>query len=257
MSKTHSRNNSKNYRTIGDNGFSEGSTETFSLAGISIEGQYWKEFYWKILNVRQQIAQKYGLQFHEIKGSDIFSHRGPLFHSLVTSPQDVLWIYEQFIEVICDPKSTLFVISFSKQKFRKGQNQANPKQLIKLFNLQIWTDYLAMYDQHLLEKSHKIGRPETGLIYSDVNPGQEKYIRRIVKHFSTRFDKGAEWSGAGIIEDVVFRNSETSKFIQLADILACSVSKMLHGRKRTDVITIPMRISEKLQDKIYKPSHSL
>ena len=114
-----------------------------------------------------------------------------------------------------------------------------------------------MYDQHLLERSHKIGRPETGIIYSDVNSSQEKYIRRIVKHFSTRFDEGAKWSGAGIIEDVVFRNSETSKFIQLADILACSVGKMLHGRKRTDVITIPARISEKLRHKILKPVHSL
>jgi hypothetical protein len=32
----------------GDNGFSEGSTNTFTLAGIAIESNKWKEYLWKI-----------------------------------------------------------------------------------------------------------------------------------------------------------------------------------------------------------------
>ena len=32
----------------------------------------------------------------------------------------------------------------------------------------------------------------------------EKHIRTTIKHFSTRFNQGVEFLGAGIIEDVVF-----------------------------------------------------
>ncbi|MDM8559578.1 DUF3800 domain-containing protein [Candidatus Parabeggiatoa sp. HSG14] len=93
----------------GDNGFSTGSTELFVLAGLSVESQFWKEYFWKIKNLRQEIVKEYGLiKFNELKGSDIFSHRGHFFNSLIT-PTDLANIYENIIELICDPLTNLFV----------------------------------------------------------------------------------------------------------------------------------------------------
>lgn len=241
----------------GDNGFSEGSTDTFTLAGLAIECSTWKEYLWKIKDVRREITQKYGLLFNEIKGAEIFSHRGPLFNSRITSPSDVQWVYEQFINIICDPMTALFAISLSKEQFREGQNQSNHKQLIKLFSQKVWNDYLAMYNEHLLEKSRYTGNVETGIVYSDMNHSQGKYIRRIVKQYSESFTPDTPFSGSGIIEDVVFRDSATSKFIQLSDILVYSVRKVMTGQQAGDFIVISDEVRSQLTAKVRKAAGSL
>lgn len=238
----------------GDNGFSEGSTEFFILAGISFESSYWKEYFWKIKELRQRISQKYGLKFEELKGSDIFTHRGPFFASLVTSPKDLAWIYEQCLDIICDASTTLFVTRQSKRKFEKRQEQkASKKNLIRIFNKRIWTEYLSMYDNYLLHKSEYSSQQQTALIYSDVNSSQEKYIRKVVRTFSARFDKQSELSGAGIVEDVIFRNSKSSYFIQMADILAFSVNRMTMGSGKKDRFEIRPEMMGKLEKKINEP----
>lgn len=38
----------------GDNGFASGSTEHFILAGISIGASDWKEYFWKIVAVKEK-----------------------------------------------------------------------------------------------------------------------------------------------------------------------------------------------------------
>jgi hypothetical protein len=238
----------------GDNGFSEGSTEFLILAGISVESSYWKEYFWKIKELRQKISQKYGLKFEELKGSDIFTHRGPFFNSLVASPKDSLWIYKQCVELICDDSVNLFVTRQSKKEFEKRQKQTTIKNIKKLFDQWIWTEYLQMYDNYLLYKSKQHGKPQTGLIYSD-NSGQQKYIRKIVKSFSTRFDNQSELPGAGIVEDVIFRDSKSSYFIQLSDILAFSINKIAIGKRKNDEFEIEPEIKKKLIEKINEPQN--
>lgn len=240
----------------GDNGFAMGSTEIFSLAGISLESTDWKTYFWKIKQVKQAIAQKYGLTFNELKGSEIFSHRGPLFDSLVTTSGDIAWIYEQFIELICDPMTNLFVISLSKSQFKQNQYEMEPKNIMKVFNKRIWVEYLSLYETHLLRKAERRGMPETGMIYSDVNSSQEKYIREVVRDFTIREPHSA-LVGTGIVEDPVFRDSKRSPFIQLADILAFTVNRLFTGKRASDVIGISPQIRAKLRDKIQKPLCSL
>ena len=112
-----------------------------------------------------------------------------------------------------------------------------------------------MYNNYLLYESKHGNKQQTALIYSDVNSSQEKYIRKVVKTFSTRFDKQSELSGAGIVEDVVFRNSKSSYFIQLADILAFSINRMTMGKGKKDRFEIRPEIIEKLKEKINEPQN--
>lgn len=65
-----------------------------------------------------------------------------------------------------------------------------------------------------------------------------------------RFDLQSEFPGAGIVEDVVFRDSHSSYFIQLADILAFTVSRLVSGRRDNDVFGIKPEIASKLKAKI-------
>ncbi len=234
----------------GDNGFSPGSSEYFILAGLSIESHDWKNYYWKIKNLKQKISQKYGLTTTEIKGSELFNHRGPFFNSLVSSRCDIAWIYECFVELLCDSLVNLFVAVKSKKQFKIGIKEENPKRLTKIFNIRLWTDYLSSYEEYLLEKSRVSDRPQTGLVYFDENPSQQKYIKLIFKKFSMRFNQEWKLPGSGIIENIIFRDSKTSFFIQLADILAYSLNRLVSRRAGQGILEITPQIETKLRDKI-------
>ncbi len=231
----------------GDNGLSENSTDYYILAGISFEDWQWKENFWKIVEHRRQISQKYGLVIDELKGSEIFSHRGPFFNSTLHS-DDLKWIYNQTIDLICDKLSlTLFVVVKSKEEFKR--RQVYGRNLIKNFTQEIWTEYLSMYEQYLIEKSIAIKHPQTGLIYYDLN--QEKHVRKIVRQFARKFDQQSTCPSAGIIEDVIFRASKASYFVQLADIVAFSINRIIK-RGMHDVFIIEPIMAEKIESKIYK-----
>jgi hypothetical protein len=124
------------------------------------------------------------MKFNEFKGSDIFSHRGPFFNSLV-KPTDLADIYENIIELICDPLTNLFVVVQSKKEFLKHQSYKKPKSIIKIFNERVWFEYLSMYEHYLIEKANRCEYAQTALIYSDVTSSQEKYIRRAIRDTAT------------------------------------------------------------------------
>lgn len=241
----------------GDNGFSAGSSEYFILAGLSIESRNWKSCYWKIKELRYLLSQKYGLIANEIKGTDLFTHRGPFFNSLVHSLKDLSWIYERFVEIICDPMINLFAIAQSKTQFEKqfeinpnGVKKEKPTNMPKAFSIRIWTEYLTMYDAYLRKKSDKDNSPQTGLVYFDDNPSQRKYIKLVFKKFVRKYNQELPFPGAGIIEDIVFRDSHSSYFIQLADILAFSLNRIVSGRRGEGTLEISIKIRDLLMGKL-------
>ncbi len=230
----------------GDNGLAEGSSKYYILAGISFEDWSWKENFWKMVDYRRHITQKYGIMFDELKGSDLFAHRGYFFNSPLI-PADQEQIYKQAIDLICDEfKAKFFVIAKSKDAFRKRFVQG--KNLIKLFNQEIWTEYLTMFEEYLIRKSETTKQPQNGLIYFDSN--QEKFVRKIIRQFSRKFDQQVPFPGTGIIEDVVFRDSKVSYFIQMADILAFSINRIITGRGKQDDFAINPSVITKLKSKI-------
>lgn len=120
----------------GDNGLVEGSTDFYILAGVAIETNYLKQLFWKILNFRQSISQRYGLKIQELKGSDLFAHRGAFFNSLV-NPVDLEDIYTGIVDILCDSQIQLFATVKSKKEFRNRYSQLN-KNSVKLFSEEIW-----------------------------------------------------------------------------------------------------------------------
>lgn len=230
----------------GDNGLQEGSSEFYILAGVAIESCNLRAIYWQIIEFRKSITKRYGLEFQEIKGSDLFSHRGSFFNSLLT-PSDLEEIHENIINILCESPIELFASVKSKKEFKERYNPASNPNAIKVFTQEIWRDFLSTYEEHLFDKSRKNESPENGLIYFDRNQGQEKYIRKIVREY---FHKEPTYPGAGIVEDPVFLDSHNSYFIQLSDILAFTISRLVCGRGNKDVFVINPEIASKLKTKI-------
>lgn len=230
----------------GDNGLAEGSSKYYILAGISFDDYRWKENFWKIIDFRKRITQKYGIMLEELKGSELFLHRGAFFNKPL-NPNDLEWIYQQTITLICDElQSNIFVVVKSKEEYRR--RFINGKNITKLFNQEAWTEFLSIYEGHLLEKSGLKKHPETGIIFFDSN--QEKYVRKIVRQFSRKFDQRSQFPPAGIIEDVIFRDSKASYFIQMADVAAFSIYRIVSGGGKKDIFGINPWLRDKLKSKI-------
>jgi hypothetical protein len=94
-------------------------------------------------------------------------------------------------------------------------------------------EYLTAYETYLLEKTSKTQCPQTALIYFDFNPSQEKHVRQIVREYSRKFDRQTRFPSAGIVEGVIFRDSTASYFIQLADMLAFSINRIVTEKVST------------------------
>ncbi len=230
----------------GDNGFSEGSTDYFVLAGISIESTYWKEYFWRLSNLKREISKRYGVRLHEFKSSDIFTHRG-VFYNSIMEPDDLFFLYSQLIELICSSHTTIFAVAEFKKEFKQRQGEnSNPKKIIKQFDEAIWNSFLLMYDNFLYKKSTQKARPQNAVLYSDNKPGQEKYIRAATRKFSRKFDTTKPYPETGIVEDIVFRDSTSSPFLQLADITAFSINRLIINRQPNDIFSISKDIQHKL-----------
>lgn len=209
----------------GDNGFAPGSTERFILAGIAISASCWKEYFWKVVEVKKEISRRYGIRIEEFKGSDLFAHRGAFFDSRLQLAE-CRSIYDCLIELLCDPTVNLFVSIHSKAEFRQDQHTLADKHLVRAFTKRVWRQYLFDYEKFLLQETQRTGQPLNAIIYFDSSPGQEKYVREIVREFARKIGTEASFPNAGIVEDIVFRDSKTSYFIQLADVLAFSAYHM-------------------------------
>lgn len=233
----------------GDCGVIEGSSDYYILAGLSIEDISWKEFFWQIQETRKLIVQQFALTFQEFKGSDLFSHRGPFFNTSL-GPRDLSQVYEHLIHLICDPKAQLFVSIIKKADFRSQFQEKDPTRLKKLLLESSWRSYLINYEKHIIDKSVLAGRPQTGIVYWDLDPGVEKIVRKMVRERARKLDRQALYPSAGIVDDLVCRDSHMSSFIQLADILASSIIRIVKGQSQNDAFKIDPEIAAKLKDKV-------
>jgi hypothetical protein len=95
------------------------------------------------------------------------------------------------------------------------------------------------------------GHPQSGIIVFDSN--QESHVTQLVREFTRKFDDQSDFPGAGLIEDVIFQNSQKSRFIQLADFLASIALRLLKGKRSKDGFEIPPDLIDKVRTKIGGP----
>jgi hypothetical protein len=233
----------------GDYGLIEGGSKYFVLAGVALPAQNWKEYFWQIQEARRWIVQHYAISFQELKGKDIFAHKGPFFNSSIR-PLDLERIYERLLDLLCDTKVELFAGVFSKTDFLSKFQSPDLQRLVKPFNEHSWREFLRAYDQYLVDLAESSDQPQNGIVYFDRDPGQEKTVRKVVREFARAISKDSSHPSAGIIEDPILRDSKESFIIQMADILAYSVYRLVSGPNNYDVIKIGEESSVRLKQRL-------
>ena len=83
------------------------------------------------------------------------------------------------------------------------------------------------------------------MIFYDRN--QEKHVRALVRKFTRKFNEQTGFPGSGLIEDVIFYDSKSSIFIQLADFTASVSLRLVKGKSEKDTIEVPSDLALKFR----------
>lgn len=205
----------------GDPGVALGSSPYYILASIIVDTAEWKAFYNQVEDFRRQTYQKFGADFGEFKGSQLFVHQGSAY-KFQLKPDEVQWVYEHLMALVFDDKVSRIIVAQAKQAFLLHHPAKKPKDLTKDLRLLTWETFLATFEKRLLDESQRTGQLTTGLVYFD-GP-HDPHVYSIVNRYGRKYDLEQPKAGAGIVESPVFVDSKASKLIQLADILAYSIN---------------------------------
>lgn len=235
----------------GDPGANEKSSPYYILSGLIIDSTNWKEFYNQIEDFRRKTYQKFGADFGEFKGAELFMHQGSAF-KLQLSAVDGQWLYDGLIELLFDHKVSQIIVAQSKAAFRASyQMMKKPKALTKELRLIVWSRFLDEFEHTLKEESRHIGASSTGLVYFD-GP-RDKHVTSIVNRYARKYDSAERNSGAGIVESPIFVDSKSSKLIQLADVQAYSANYILRAVPPESTIRLSNQIVNQLRSQIIYP----
>jgi len=121
----------------GDPGAAAGSSPYYILAGLIVDAADWKAFYNQFEDFRRQGYQKFGADFGEFKGSEIFMHQGGAYR-LQLKPDEVQWLYDNLVTLIFDSKISRIVVAQSKAAFTAHHTSKKPQTFTKDLWLLTW-----------------------------------------------------------------------------------------------------------------------
>ena len=181
-------------------GAAAGSSLYYILAGLIVEAADWKAFYNQFEDFRRQSYQRFGADFGEFKGSELFMHQGGAYR-LQLKPDEVQWLYDNLMTLIFDSKGSRIVVAQSKAAFTAHHPSKKLQTFTKDLRLLTWETFLAAFEQRLLDESHRSGRLVTGLVYFDGSP--DRHVAQLVNRYARKYDEKYPHAGAGIVESPV------------------------------------------------------
>jgi hypothetical protein len=221
------------------------------LAGLIVDAADWKAFYNQFEDFRRQSYQKFGADFGEFKGSEIFMHQGGAY-KLQLKPDDVQWVYDNLVTLIFDSNVSRIIVAQSKAAFIAHRPAKETKALTKDLRLRTWETFLVTFEQFLLDKSLANGRRVTGLVYFD-GP-RDKHVAEIVNRYARKYNQEQPFAGAGIVESPIFVDSKASRLIQLTDVLAYSTNYIYRTDNSIEsFVRIHKKVVERILEEVKHP----
>lgn len=228
----------------GDMGVEPTSSPFYTLAGIFLDSSHWKEYFHQIEGLRQLCRQRFGADYGEFKGSELFMHQGGAYRLQLT-PNDVQWLYNHLMELVFDHKTERIIVTQAKSKFLSQHPISQQSTLKKDLRLRVWETFLTNFEQRLVDISDQSHEATTGIVYFDGRP--DKHVNQIVKRYARKYDRDKTHPQTGIVEAPVFLDSKSSTMIQIADILAFTTNCLLRA---LDPIESSIRVSAAISSQI-------
>lgn len=196
----------------GDPGVAEGSSKHYILSGLIINSTDWQKCLTRLKSFRKSIKETYKLSVRtEIHASELIRINKIKAYRQVTKPNriNILRDYATQIPIIFD---TSKVINICLKK------EAHP--LLTEFQTMAWSRIISRFDTFL----KKNGGNQKGIIISD--DSNEVILRNLLRKMRVYNPIKSHFSGVynapsdNIIEDIFYRQSHNSYFIQSVDSIA-------------------------------------
>lgn len=231
----------------GDTGRAKGSSLTYSVGCVLVDVDDWPDAFNGLLEFRRRIRDTYRVPMRaEIKATTLVGGGGPL-RPLNLSPSERSLIYRAHLREMHQLKLRAFAVVIDKRS--PDLDGVNIGELA-------WTT--------LLERLERVSFYEKTGFSLTHDEGEDLLIRKVARKARRRITAGSAY-GTGsltlkakhLVDDPVPRRSDTSYFVQLADLVAYAGFRTLIVPGKNVAAVVPQFMWRQLGDAVHKPVNSL
>lgn len=202
----------------------------YILTGFIIPAEEWRGYLTNFIDLRRYIKSKYGFPVREeLHGAELMRPRSSVAHKRIGSRRKRMALYKEVLEnlYMYMPRAKIINVHLDKLKPRYASSATADIQDL------VWDRLLQRYNTYL----QKSCNGEMGMIFADQT--NEAKIRRLLRrmrvhnYVPSRIHAGESLSAplVNLIEDPIMRNSESSYFIQIADLVSHALFRKLYPKK--------------------------
>jgi hypothetical protein len=231
----------------GDTGRAKGASLTYTLGCVLVDVDHWPSAFNGMLELRRRLRDTYRLPVRaEVKATTLVGGGGPL-RPLNLSPAQRSLIYRAHLREMHTLRMRAFAVVIDKR---------SPDLDGKDLGVLAWTT--------LLERLERVSYYEDTAFSITHDEGEDLIIRKVARKARRRITAGSAY-GPGqvtlhadrLIDDPVPRRSDTSYFIQLADLVAYAGFRTLIVPGKSVAAVVPQFMWRELGDAVHKPVNSL
>lgn len=200
----------------------------FIVSGVIVPAAEWRNYLTALIDIRRNIKVTYGLPVRvELHGTRLINPRGDARYSLIGSRKTRVQLYRDALQLIAARLPQIRIINVHLDKLHPRSTAAlagrDPDEVAWERIIQRFNTYLQRSCQGAL-----------GMVFADQTNEvkMRRLLRKIRKHNLVPSHFGGFYAApvTNIIEDPVMRNSENSYFVQIADITAHALYRLLYRK---------------------------
>ena len=204
------------------------STRHYIVSGFVIPADEWRYYLNRFLDLRRYIKKKYGFPVRaELHGSELITARSVTPHRLIGPRRRRIELYHDVLKYTCKimPKARVLNVHLDKEHPQYAYTPTSDG-----IQMKVWERLLERYNMYLEKNCDN----DSGMILADET--NEIGIRRLVRRVRVHHVAGSHFGGSyplllsNLIEDPIMRKSESSYFVQIADLISHALYQKLYPK---------------------------
>ena len=205
------------------------STRHYIVSGVVIPSDEWRTYLTSLVTVRRYLKGKFGFPIRaELHGAELIRPKTSVAIKRVKPRRNRILMYGEVLDHLLwvMPKARIINVHLDKQKPVYASSSGRDIQ-----NL-VWGRLLQRYNTYL----QKSCDGSSGLVFADET--NEAKVRRLLREMRVHnYVPSSVYAGesrslplVNIVEDPIMRNSESSYFVQIADLVAHALYRQLYPK---------------------------
>jgi len=205
------------------------STRNYIASGYVIPAEEWRNYLTYLLNVRRYLKKKFGFPIRaELHGAELIRPKSNNDIKRVTPRYKRIALYKEAMESLSQGMQRATIIDVHLDKQKPVYSSSTGRDIQDL----VWGRLLQRYSTYL----QKSCNGDFGLVFADET--NEAKVRRLLRKMRVHNSVPSSiYAGESIsapliniVEDPIMRNSQSSYFVQVADLIAHALYRKLYPK---------------------------